>query len=87
MLRRPLVPLDLLLEIAALRDPFVALSPSLTTDADGLRRQKAGPFSSIRLLRPLALFELRDLLLRFVEGLQRLPDRLEALSHGLHLGV
>lgn len=87
MLRRPLVPLNLLLEIPALRDPFVAPSPSLTTDADGLRRQKAGPFSSIRLLRPLALFELRDLPLRSVQGLQRLSDRFEALGHGFHLGV
>jgi hypothetical protein len=35
MLRRPRVALEFLLEIPALRDPFFALSPSLTTNADG----------------------------------------------------
>jgi hypothetical protein len=50
MLRRPRVALDFLLEIPALRDPFFALSPSLTTNADGFGRQEAGPFISIRLL-------------------------------------
>jgi hypothetical protein len=36
MFRRPRVALEYLLEIPALRDPFFALSPSLTTNADGI---------------------------------------------------